>query len=121
MDPRTRTVAARAEVRNDRGRLRANQFARARIETGAPRTAATVPRAAVQRIAEREVVFVRTAQGVHEPRLVERHGEGERVQVEGRIQAGDAVVTTGAVLLRTEIMPGSLGARCCEVKPAGGN
>ena len=27
------------------------------------------------------------------------HGEGERVYVEGRLQAGEAVVTTGAVLL----------------------
>jgi cobalt-zinc-cadmium efflux system membrane fusion protein len=121
VDPRTRTVAARAEVPNDSGRLRANQFARARIETGAPRTAVTVPRDAVQRVGQREVVFVRTARGVYEPRLVERHGDGERVQVEGRVQAGDAVVTTGAVLLRTEILPGSIGAGCCEVEPAGGN
>lgn len=121
VDPRTRTVAARAEVRNDSGRLRSNQFARARIETGAPRTAVTIPRGAVQRVGQREVVFVRTAQGVYEPRIVERHGDGERVQVEGRVQAGDAVVTTGAVPLRTEIMPGSIGAGCCEVEPAGGN
>lgn len=120
VDPRTRTVAARAVVRNDSGRLRANQFARARIETGAPRTAVTVPRGAVQRVGEREVVFVRTARGVYEPRVVARYGDGERVQVEGRLQAGDAVVTTGAVLLRTEIMPGSIGAGCCEVEPAGG-
>jgi cobalt-zinc-cadmium efflux system membrane fusion protein len=119
VDPRTRTVAARAEVPNGGGRLRANQFARARIETGAPRTAVSVPRAAVQRVADREVLFVRTAPGVYEPRVVQRFGDGARVQVEGRIRAGDAVVTTGAVLLRTEIMPGSLGAGCCEVEPPG--
>ncbi len=121
VDPRTRTVAARAEVPNEGGRLRANQFARARIETGAPRTAVSVPRAAVQRIGEREVVFVRTGQGVYEPRVVRRFGDGKRVQVEGRVQPGDAVVTTGAVLLRTEIMPGSIGASCCEVDPLGGD
>lgn len=119
VDPRTRTVAARAEVPNEGGRLRANQFARARIETGAPRTAVSVPRAAVQRIGEREVVFVRAGQGVYEPRVVRRFGDGPRVQVEGRVQPGDAVVTTGAVLLRTEIMPGSIGAGCCEVDPPG--
>lgn len=121
VDPRTRTVAARAEVPNASGRLRANQFARARIETGAPRSAVTVPRGAVQRVGTREVVFVRTAQGVYEPRVVQRHGDGERVQVEGRVHAGDAVVTTGAVLLRTEIMPGSIGAGCCEVEGPGGD
>ena len=120
VDPRTRTVAARAVVPNSDGRLRANQFARARIFAGAPRTAVTVPRAAVQRVQEREVVFVRASPGLYEPRVVRRHGDGARVQVEGRVRAGDAVVTTGAVLLRTEIMPGSIGAGCCEVEPPGG-
>ncbi len=120
VDPRTRTVSARADVPNTDGRLRANQFARARIETGAPRAGLSVPRSAVQRVGERQVVFVRTAQGVYEPRVVQRHGDGERVQIEGRVQPGDAVVTTGAVLLRTEIMPGSIGAGCCEVEPPGG-
>jgi cobalt-zinc-cadmium efflux system membrane fusion protein len=121
VDPRTRTVTARAEVQNPDGKLRANQFARARIQIGAPRTAVSVPRGAVQRIGEREVVFVRTAQGVYEPRVVARHGGGDPVQVEGRVSQGDAVVTTGAVLLRTEIMPGSIGAGCCEVDPPGGD
>jgi len=121
VDPRTRTVTARADVLNPDGRLRANQFARARIHTSAPRTAVSVPRAAVQRIGEREVVFVRTAQGVYQPRVVERLGGGNLVQVEGRVQAGDTVVTTGAVLLRTEIMPGSIGAGCCEIDSPGGN
>lgn len=121
VDPRTRAVAARAEVPNPEGRLRANQFAFARIETGASRAAALVPRAAVQRAGEHEVVFVRMSQGVYEPRVVERFGDGESVSVEGRVRAGDAVVTTGAVLLRTEIMPGSIGAGCCDVeKPGGG-
>jgi cobalt-zinc-cadmium efflux system membrane fusion protein len=117
VDPRTRTVSTRAEVPNPEGRLRANQFARARIETSAPWSAVSVPRTAVQRVGTYEVVFVRTKPGVYAPRVVERHGDGERVQLEGRVRAGDAVVTTGAVLLRTEIMPGSIGAGCCEVAP----
>ena len=119
VDPRTRTVAARAEVPNPHGRLRANQFASARIRAGSPPGAVSVPRSAVQRVAEREVVFVRTAPGVYEPRVVRRHGDGEQVAVEGRVEIGDAVVTTGAVLLRTEIMPGSIGAGCCEVDAPG--
>ena len=120
VNPRTRTVTARAEVKNPQGRLRANQFARARIQARTPRAAVTVPRAAVQRVGKREVVFVRRAQGVYEPRVIKRYGGGDHVQVEGRVKAGDAVVTTGAVLLRTEIMPGSIGAGCCEVEPPGG-
>lgn len=118
VDPRTRTVTAQAEVPNPSGQLRANQFGTATIETSRSGSAVTVPRAAVQRVGERDVVFVRTAAGVYEPRVVQRHGDGEMVQVEGRVQDGDAVVTTGAVLLRTEIMPGSIGAGCCEATPA---
>lgn len=119
VEPRTRTVMARAELPNEAGRLRANQFAVARIETGVARAAAVVPRAAVQRVGTREVVFVRQRPGVYQPRVVERFGDGPTVSVEGRVKAGDAVVTTGAVLLRTEVMPGSIGAGCCEVEPRG--
>jgi cobalt-zinc-cadmium efflux system membrane fusion protein len=119
VDPRTRTVTARAELPNDAGRLRANQFARAKIETGAPRRAVAVPRDAVQRVGDLQVVFVREKAGVYQPRVVHRYGGGETVQIEGQVKQGDAVVTTGAVLLRTEIMPGSIGAGCCEVEPRG--
>ncbi len=121
VDARTRTVTARAELPSPNGYLRANQFARARIATSAPRSAVSVPRSAVQRVGERDVVFVRIAQGVYQPRVVRRYGGGDVVEVEGSVQAGDAVVTTGAILLRTEIMPGSIGAGCCEVEPLGGN
>jgi cobalt-zinc-cadmium efflux system membrane fusion protein len=71
----------------------------------------------VQRVGELEVVFVRTAPGVYEPRVVRRFGDGDEVQIDGRVEVGDEVVTTGAVLLRTEVMPGSIGAGCCDVEP----
>jgi len=123
VDPRTRSVVARIELADRDGRLRANQFARAFIETSAPQHAVAVPRAAVQRIEGREVVFVRTAKGVYEPRIVTRlPTTGVDAQVAfltGDVNPGDAVVTTGAVLLRTEMLPGSIGAGCCETSPPG--
>ncbi len=120
VDPRTRTVTAQAELPNPSGKLRANQFGLARIDTSAAKSAVSVPREAVQRVGKLDVVFVRTGPGVYEPRVVKRVGAGEMVAVKGRLRSGDAVVTTGAVLLRTEIMPGSIGAGCCEVEPPGG-
>lgn len=119
VDPRTRTVAARAEVSNPHGQLRANQFARVRIETGSAPNAVFVPRSSIQRVGDEDVVFVRMNEGVYVPRVVRQNGGGEFVQVEGRVRPGDPVVTTGAVLLRTEVMPGSIGAGCCEVEPRG--
>ncbi len=121
VEPRTRTVAARVEVPNPEGQLRANQFARIRIETaGSARSHVAVPRAAVQRFGEFEVVFVRQGPGLYVPRVVSRRGDGELVTVDGRLRPGELVVTTGAVLLRTEITPGSIGAGCCDVEPVGG-
>ncbi len=119
VDERTRTVVARAELPNLDGGLRANQFARARIGTGASKASISVPRGAVQRVGEHEVVFVRTAKGVYEPRVVQRHGDDDPVLVDGRVEPADPVVTTGAVLLRTEVLPGSIGAGCCEVELPG--
>ena len=118
LDPRTRTVTVRADVPNGDGRLRANQFLRGHISTSPSVAVVAVPRAAIQRVGTRELVFVRTDVGVYEPRVIERRSGGELVQIEGRVAVGDEVVTTGAILLRTEIMPGSIGAGCCIVDTA---
>jgi cobalt-zinc-cadmium efflux system membrane fusion protein len=119
VDARSRTVTARAEIANADGQLRANQFAHARVKTGAARSAVSVPREAIQRVGDRDVVFVRTSAGVYAPRVVTRSGHGDVVQVEGNLRDGEQVVTTGAILLRTEVMPGSIGAGCCETDPPG--
>ena len=49
-------------------------------------------------------------------------GADERlIEVRGAVQPGDAVVTEGAFLLKTELSPESIGAGCCEVEPPGGS
>ena len=121
VDPRTRTVTARTELANPNGLLRANQFARARVQTGPLRSALIVPRSAIQRAEGRELIFVRTEAGVYQPRIVKRHGDGELVTVEGKLKEGDEIVTSGAILLKTELLPGSIGAGCCEAEGPGGD
>lgn len=120
VEPRTRTVTARVEIPNPEGRLRANQFAEVSITTGASKASIAVPKDSVQRVSELDVIFVRAEGGVYEPRVVKRIGENaEQAFVEGNLKAGEEVVTTGAVLLRTEIVPGSIGAGCCEIEGPG--
>ncbi|CAM2007570.1 efflux RND transporter periplasmic adaptor subunit [Acanthopleuribacter pedis] len=119
VDPVTRTIPVRAEIENPNGSLRAHQFGRARIILPHTRGTWMVPREAVQTIEGRDVVFVRREQGLYQPREVQRLGEGDWVPVRGSLSAGDQVVTTGAVLLLTEMLPGSIGAGCCEVEPLG--
>ncbi len=122
VDPRTRTVATRAELENPDGLLRAGQFARGTVHLESPAGATTVPLVAVQRVGDASVVFVRTEEGVYEPRTVQPgRSDGRRVQIGGDVHAGDAVVTTGAFLLRTELSRDSIGAGCCEVEAPRGD
>jgi cobalt-zinc-cadmium efflux system membrane fusion protein len=119
--PRTRFVRARAEIANPRGLLRANQFARATVSVSAPRGGVSVPVESVQSLGNGHVVFLRLREGVYEPRVVVLgRTDGTRVHVTGRVKVGDAVVTTGAFLLRTELSRDAIGSGCCEVEKPGG-
>jgi cobalt-zinc-cadmium efflux system membrane fusion protein len=122
VDPKTRMVAARAEIKNKSRTVRANQFARAVIETNTSKEAMMVPRAALQRFGDKTLVFVRISAGLYEPRVVVAGpGDAKEVQVTGDVKPEDAVVTTGAYLLKTELSPESIGAGCCDVEaPEGG-
>lgn len=118
VDSKTRTVSVRAKVCNHEGSLRARQFGRAKIETDRSDTW-LVPANAIQRIDQRRVVFVKHEPGAYVPREVQVLGSGDWTPVAAQFAATDEIVTTGAVLLRTEMLPGSIGAGCCEVEPLG--
>ena len=117
IDPHTRTVKGRVALGNPEGILRGNMFARARIVTSASTQAVVVPRAAVQRTKDAQLVFVRTAEDVFEARRVDVGlGDARVVQVSGRLSPGDEVATEGSFLLKTETLKGSIGAGCCDVE-----
>jgi len=116
VDPKTRMVEARAEIPNKAGTVRANQFARAVIESSPSASSVVVPRSALQRFGESTLVFVRLGAGLYEPRVVETGvGDAKEVQV-SEVKPDEQVVTTGAYLLKTELSPESIGAGCCEVE-----
>jgi cobalt-zinc-cadmium efflux system membrane fusion protein len=118
VDPRTRTLAARVELANAEGLLRANMFGRARIVAGEDRSALTVPKEAVQWEGCCNVAFVRAdAQGVafRPARLVLAFDAGDRYEVAEGLAAGDVIVTRGSFILKNEILKDSIGAGCCEV------
>lgn len=115
VDPRTRAVAARVELENPDGVLRAGQFARASVNVAEHDHAVSVPISALQRLGDESVVFIRTDAGVYEARVVEPgRSDGRVVQVHGSLREGELVVTTGAFLLRTELSPDSIGAGCAD-------
>lgn len=115
VDPKTRTVRARVDLPNPDRSLRGGTFFRAEIEVAAAHQAILVPRDAVQRAQGRPLVFVKKSAEVYVPVPVELGaGTHERVEIAQGLQAGDEVVTTGAFLLKTEILKDSIGAGCCD-------
>jgi cobalt-zinc-cadmium efflux system membrane fusion protein len=115
VDPRTRTVRVRVDLPNADRTLRAGSFVRGTIEVSSARRALLVPRDAVQRAQEHDLVFVRTAPGQFDPVAV-RVGARTAADVEvvEGLAPGAEVVTTGAFVLKTELLKDSIGAGCAD-------
>ncbi|GIW86346.1 MAG: hypothetical protein KatS3mg108_0670 [Isosphaeraceae bacterium] len=117
VNQQTRTTRVRAELANPEGRLRANQFGQAEIQVGDAHKAVIVPKAAVQRKDNVDVVFLPQEEGgVYRPQRVmtKPTDKGDVLEVAWGLKPGQRVVTKGAFLLKTEIMKGAIGAGCCE-------
>jgi cobalt-zinc-cadmium efflux system membrane fusion protein len=106
----------RAELPNRDGLLRAHQFGRARIRIGEPHRALLISKRAVQRYENVDMVFLKQKEGVYRPQRIRTVslGRADAVEVSWGLKPGEEVVTTGAFLLKTEIMKGSIGAGCCD-------
>src|SRR6267143_1462208 len=105
VDAATRTAKVRVEVPNRGGDLRLGMFVTMTFETGAGERTTVVPRAAVQMIGERSVVYV-PAEG-EEAKFIERVVKlgppaGNFVAVLDGLKPGDKVVTDGSFFLRAE-------------------
>ena len=116
LNEETRTGRVRVEIANPGERLKIGMFVEVGFETGTaePGKAASlvIPDEAVQRIAERSVVFVpkEGEQGHFEVRDVQLGGTVDGYRgVLGGLAAGDRVVTKGSFALKTQLMKGSLG------------
>lgn len=115
VNARTRTVSARAEIKDPAGKLRDGQFARAKLELKPPQGVISVPEASLQQFKQASVVFVRTAEADYRPVEVALWRRAAPMAwVSGSLKPGDQVVTTGAFLLRTELDRSGIGAGCCE-------
>jgi membrane fusion protein, copper/silver efflux system len=106
----TRTARVRVELQNARQLLRLGMYAD--VALSAPQTrgqpdnaAVTIPRAAVQTVGERSVVYVVHPEGPG--RFVEREvalgpAIGERAQVLSGLKVGESIVVEGSFFLRAE-------------------
>lgn len=105
LDPATRTMRLRVVAPNPDRRLKPEMFAVVRIYTNAEPGVLSVPLAAVQRVQNDSVVFVRLDERSFEARPVKLGEEsGEVVKVQDGLHEGEPVVTKGAFLLKSELV-----------------
>ena len=118
LNPRTRTLQARAELDNPDGLLRANMFAVAGVTVREREGALVVPKEAVQWEGCCNVVFVQVSETEFHPVKVHLGVEtGNYFEVLSGLDPFERVVTQGSFLLKTELLKGSIGSGCCEVQP----
>lgn len=104
VDPATRTVMARSDIPNLDRRLRPEMFAEVTLITP-EQSVLSVPRAAVQQVGRRTMMFVVRGPRRFEPREV-KTGETSKdyVEIKGGVEEGDEVVTQGSYALKSEAL-----------------
>jgi RND family efflux transporter MFP subunit len=105
VDPQARTAKVRVELPNPDGRLRLGMYVTLTFAMPASAPSVLVPRAAVQTLGDRQVVYVpaKDEEGKFIQREVRLGGlVGESYSVRSGLRAGDVVVTEGSFFLRAE-------------------
>jgi RND family efflux transporter MFP subunit len=103
VDEKTRTIQFTLAVPNPSGRLRVGMYATVVFEPIAARDAVAVPKQAVLRTGERNVVVVALGDGRFAPRDITLGFEGDDyVQVLEGLQADEQVVTSAQFLIDSE-------------------
>lgn len=110
LDPETRTVRVRVALANGNARLKPGMYATLSLPaSGRARSSLSVPRGAVLSTGERNIVFVRRADGRLEPRLVSLGAAGEdNIEILSGLAAGEQVVASATFLVDAESNLGTL-------------
>jgi Cu(I)/Ag(I) efflux system membrane fusion protein/cobalt-zinc-cadmium efflux system membrane fusion protein len=100
----TRTVKICVEIPNRQGNLRPGMYADVILDGRTVTGAVTVPRSAILRSGERNLIFVDLGKGRFAPREVSLGvtGEGDRVQIVSGVEPGEAVVVQAQFMLDSE-------------------
>lgn len=107
LDPATRRVQVRCTLDNPDRLLKPEMYARVTPLSGAARMALQVPNTALITEGLYSFVFVETSAGVLEKRRVTLAAQGRDSAVASAgLKAGERVVTTGALLLNSELAGG---------------
>lgn len=104
----TRTVRLRVALDNANGDLKPGMYATVRIASVGDVAVLNVPRSAVLSTGRRDLVFVRRADGMLEPRdIVHGIATDDRVEVRSGLREGETVVASATFLIDAESNLGS--------------
>src|SRR5438093_3423109 len=107
VDPQTRTAKIRVEVPNPQGQMRLGMYVTVAFTTRGGERLVVVPRAAVQIVGERQVVFLPAPdeEGKFIARTVQvGPAHGELATMRSGVEPGETVVTEGSFFLRAEML-----------------
>jgi RND family efflux transporter MFP subunit len=109
VDPQTRTVPLLAQTDNRDDLFKLGMFVRINLDSSTTENALTVPASAIVEIDNATYVFVPVDQGPQnrvfrlQPVEPGRHA-GDRVLIRAGLSQGDVIVSTGAFLLKSELI-----------------
>jgi cobalt-zinc-cadmium efflux system membrane fusion protein len=105
LNPNTRTVPVRCEVREFQGSLKPEMYATIRIDLGEGRDGIMIPLTAIQDVDGQNTVFVRQGEGSFRARKVRLgYQTASHVEILEGLSAGDAIVTVGSLLVKSELL-----------------
>lgn len=107
VDSQTRTAKIRVAVPNAQGQLRLGMYVTVAFTTRGGERIVVVPRAAVQTVGERQVVFIsaQDEEGKFIARTVQvGPAHGESATIRSGVEPGEVVVTEGSFFLRAEML-----------------
>lgn len=112
LDPHTRTLDVRVELENAEGALKPGLFGRISLSPAGEigDEVPVVPQDAVQRVGGQTLLFVATEEpGVFRPAEVTLGARASgRVEIRDGVDAGEQVVTSGAFILKSELLGGRM-------------
>jgi cobalt-zinc-cadmium efflux system membrane fusion protein len=105
LEARTRTMNLRIEVPNHHRKLKPEMYATIRVYSEPEKNVLAVPEQAIQRERDRKFVFVQREEGAFEVRDVTLgESNGQVVKIVEGLREGEKIVTTGAFILKSELL-----------------
>lgn len=115
IDEDTHTVKIRVRVKNDRNLLKLGMFITAEVIIESAEEFIVLPQAAVHRLSEKQIVFVKVADNDFQVKEVVVTKESkESVAIEDGITEGEVVVIKDGFLLKSELLKAKMGEGCAE-------